>query len=82
MAKYSAYDLLALPQEDHPFQIKMVERSPIKSTIKRYTYMSNSPGNEAAHISKETGYYMVGPQESVIFYTKGSGELYNVLLGH
>jgi hypothetical protein len=44
--------------------------------------MSDSPGDEAAHISEETGYYMVGPQESVIFYTKGSGELDNILLGH
>ena len=81
MAKYSAYDLLTLPQEERPFQVKMVERIPIKPTIKRYTYMSNSPvspGDEAAHISEETGFYMVGPQESVIFYTKSSGELDNV----
>jgi hypothetical protein len=75
MPKYSACDLLEIPQEDRPFQIKMVERIPIKSTIKRYTPMSNSPGGKAAHISEETGFYMVGPQESVIFYTKGPGEL-------
>jgi hypothetical protein len=81
MAKYSAKDLLAIPQKDRPFQIKMVERIPIKSEIKRYTYMSNSesPSYEAAHIIQKTGYYMVEPQESVIFYTKGSGELDPVL---
>lgn len=80
MPKYSAGELLAMPQEERPFQIKMVERIPIKSAIKRYTHMSNSPGGEAAHIGKETGFYMVGPQESVIFYTKG--DLENLFLGH
>ena len=73
MPKYSASELLALPQKDRPFQIKMVERFPTESAIKRYTHMSNSdfPGGEAAHISEKTGFYMVGPQESVIFYSKG-----------
>jgi hypothetical protein len=75
MPKYSACDLLEIRQEDRPFQIKMVERTPIKSVIKRYTPMSNSPGGKAAHISEETGFYMVGPQESVIFYTKSPREL-------
>jgi hypothetical protein len=82
MRKYSAAELLALPQQDRPFQIKMVERKPIKPTIKRYTPMSNSPDLEAAHICEETGFYMVGPQESVIFYTKNPGELNIHLLGH
>lgn len=77
MPKYSASELLAMPQKDRPFQIKMVQRIPIKSAIKRYTPMSNSPSGEAAHISEETGFYMVGPQESVIFYSKG--ELDNCL---
>ena len=80
MPKYSAGELLAMPQKDCPFQINMVERTPIKPEIKRYTPMSNSPGSEAAHISKKTGFYIVGPQESVIFYTKG--ELYHLFLGY
>lgn len=76
MPKYFAHSLLALPQADRPFQIKMVERTPVKSTIKRYTYMSNSLDDDGtAHISEETGYYIVGRQESVIFYSKGSSEL-------
>lgn len=44
--------------------------------------MSNSPDGKAAHISEETGFYMVGPQESVIFYSKSPGELDNILLCH
>ena len=88
MPKYYAQKLLDMQQEDRPFQIKMVERSPIDPVIKRYTPMSNSPGGKAAHISRETGFYMVGLQESVIFYSKIKGELdylfldYNFLKNH
>ena len=87
MPRYSASDLLALRQEDRPFQIKMVERIPIKSPIKRYTHMFSSPTSgkidgAMAHISEETGFYMVGRQESVIFYSKGPGEQKNCLLVH
>lgn len=82
MRKYSAEKLLTMKQKDRPFQIKMVERNPIKSVITRYTHMSNSPGGNlmAAQISKETGFYMVDPQESVIFYSKG--ELDNPFLDY
>ena len=56
----------------------MVEHNPIKSPIKRYTHMFSSPASgkidgTIAHISEETGFYMVGCQESVIFYSKGPG---------
>ena len=71
MLKYFACDLLGLPPKDQSFQIKMVERIPITaSSIKWNTYMSNSPDGKAAHISEETDFYMVGPQESVIFIQK------------
>ena len=87
MQKYSASDLLALRQEDQPFQIKMVEHIPIKFPIKWYTYMFSSPTSgkidgAMAHISEETGFYMVGRQESVIFYSKGPGEQKNCLMVH
>jgi hypothetical protein len=77
MLKYFASDLLALQPEERP--IKMVERIPIKSTIKRYTKMSSSSvsGTGMAHISEDTGFYMVEPEESVIFYSKGPGEQKN-----
>jgi hypothetical protein len=82
MQKYSAYDLLAIPEADRPFQIKMVERAPIQKSavLKRFTYMSSSPIDGAAYIGEETGYYMVKPEESIIFYTGGSGELNNLLV--
>jgi hypothetical protein len=74
MQKYLAADIHPLQQEERPFQIKMVERIPIKSPIKRFIKMSNTPVSGMAHISEDTGFYMVGPQESVIFYSKGPGE--------
>ena len=81
--KYSASEILALRQEDRPFKVRMVERTPVKSPIKRYTHMSNSPlSDKKALISEATGFYIVGPHESVIFYSKGPGETKNHLLAH
>lgn len=40
--------------------------------------MSNSPVFWMAHISEDTGFYMVGPQESIIFL-KGNEQKNNLL---
>ena len=83
MQKYSASEILALQQEDRPFKVRMLERIPVKSPIKWYTHMSNSPlSSGKAFISETTCFYIVGPQESVIFYSKGPGETKNHLLAH
>ena len=69
MLKYSAKDLLHMPQKDRPFQVNMVKQQQIKTEATQYTRMSDIDGTEALYISESTGYYVVDARESVIFYS-------------
>lgn len=72
MKPYSAKELLAMPQELRPFQIKMVLRSTLDPLVHRYTFFTDSEDPDSLHhyIGEDAGYYRVGPNESVIFYSQ------------
>jgi hypothetical protein len=76
MKPYSARSLLAIPQKDRPFQIRMVLRGPFDPLVQRHTFFTDSqdPDSPYHYVGEEAGYYRVHPSESVIFYSKSSDE--------
>jgi hypothetical protein len=72
---YSALELLSMMQDERPFQIKLEKRDPIPPSVNRHTFFTDTeePDTEYHYVGKEAGYYVVSPEELVIFYSQSPG---------
>lgn len=61
-----------MPQEERPFQLKMIERKRRTPLVKPRTFFTDSyiPDSPHHHVNEDNGYYVVGESESAIFYSE------------
>ncbi|KAF8200098.1 hypothetical protein BJ912DRAFT_621791 [Pholiota molesta] len=72
---YSALELLSMTRDERPFRIKLEKRDPIPPSVNRHTFFTDTeePDTEYHYVGKEAGYYIVSPEESVVFYSQSPG---------